>query len=119
MRAVEMQQSIVALAVTEQDQILAEAAHTERQIRHHRGQCDRVPEAAQIFAARSAGTNLGQLPIGLEGEQFIAVMPTEISIRGDGELLDWFVGHRLLADECGWRDNAIRKRATQLADAVR
>src|ERR671934_2549257 len=64
MRAVEMEQSEPTAPVTEQHEIFAEDAQAQRDVAEIARERDRLPEAPEIFAARRAGTDAGQLVVG-------------------------------------------------------
>ena len=63
MRAMQLQQADGAALVAEHDEVLAEDLDPQRQIVQLVGETDRLPEAAQIFAARRAGANMGEFRI--------------------------------------------------------
>ena len=49
------------LAVAEEDEVLPQDANRPWQVLQLRGEAHRVPEAAQVFPAGGARTNVGQL----------------------------------------------------------
>src|ERR1700730_10027470 len=61
MRAMQFQEADRAALVAERDEVLAENAQAARQLPQRVGQDDRLPEAAQIFAAGRARPDSGQL----------------------------------------------------------
>src|SRR5262249_4182808 len=63
MRAVQVQHADAAAAIAKDHEILTQNAHSQRRRHEIARERDRLPEAAQILAARRSGTDLGQLGI--------------------------------------------------------
>ena len=61
MRAVQFKEADGAALVAKRHQILAENAQPPRQLAEFAGEDDRLPKAPQIFAARGARPDAGQL----------------------------------------------------------
>ena len=62
-RAVAVQQADGPAALAEQDQVLAQHADQFRQVADLGGEGDRMPEAAQVFAAGRPGRHMGHLDV--------------------------------------------------------
>ena len=63
MRAMQLQQADRAAPVAERDEVLAQYAQPPRQVTQFVGENDRLPKAAQIFAAGRARPDAGQLVV--------------------------------------------------------
>ena len=63
MGTMQLQQTHGAAQVAEHHQFFAENFHSLRQITQFVGEADRLPKAAQVFAARRAGSNMGELAV--------------------------------------------------------
>src|ERR1700730_14834815 len=63
MRAIKLQEADRTRLVAERDEVLAEDAQAPRQLAQFAGEDDRLPEAPQIFPARLARPDPGQLMI--------------------------------------------------------
>jgi hypothetical protein len=74
---VELQQPYSTPLVPEYDQVLPQDAEPHRQVLEHIRPDDRMPEPAQVFSARRAGPNMGELFIFLR--DFTVEIPT---VRG-------------------------------------
>ena len=76
MRAVQMEHADPPAAIAEDHEVLAEDADAQRRLAELAREGHRLPEAAQIFAARRARAHLRQLGIGRrDGPAVIAVEP--------------------------------------------
>ncbi len=74
MRAVQVQHADAPAAIAKDHEVLAEDAHAQRRAGELAGEGHRLPEPAQVLAARRAGTDLGQLRIGRgDGAAVVAV----------------------------------------------
>src|SRR5262249_39520818 len=60
MRTMQLEEAHGAALVAERDQILAQHPDPQRDVREVVGKADRLPETAQIFAARSARADMRQ-----------------------------------------------------------
>ena len=60
MRAMQFEQTDIAAAVAENHQLLAEDLDALRQVPEIVGKADRLPKAAQVFAARRVGADMGE-----------------------------------------------------------
>ena len=63
MRTMQLQQANGAAQVAKRDQLFAENPDPLRKVAEFVGEADRLPEAAQIFAARRAGADMGEFGV--------------------------------------------------------
>ncbi len=78
MRAMPVQQAQACRPVAKQHQVFTEDAHRQREIEHFARDRDRLPGAAQPFAARRAGADAGEFRVGF---RHLAAKVAGVSLR--------------------------------------
>jgi hypothetical protein len=63
MRAVQFEQTHSAALIAEHNEVLSQDLYPMRQVLQFVGEADRLPETAEIFAARRARSDMGELGI--------------------------------------------------------